>query len=218
MTGRGRTGALRAKRSPRLPYHRGVERYDTLPGWVPAAAGAGVLAASAAAWVYLDYRIEARFTADQLFGNVEAIPARYAWILGGGAAAGAILLGLVAFLGVRTRSARTGLPAWSPAGRRAAWALALPTGCGAAFGALLLLRFDLFGLVAPVSLLFPGLGLMAAAAHGPREFAPLGAAMALTGLAATWFPRESLPFWAIGFGILPLLAGLAIARRQARGR
>lgn len=195
-----------------------MERYDTLPGRVPAAIGAGVLAACAAAWVYLDYRIEARFTADQLFGNVEAIPARYAWILGGGAAVGAALSGLLAVLGVRARSARTGLPAWDAAAGRAARALAIPVGFGAAFGTLLLLRFDLFGLVAPVSLLFPGLGLMAAAAHGPREFAPLGAAMALTGLAAVWFPRESLPFWAIGFGILPLLAGLAIARRQARGR
>ncbi len=190
-------------------------RYETIPGTFVAAFGACILAASAFAWWYLDYHIEARFDPDQLFGSWEAIPRQWALVLGLTACTLVFLALLGALFWTRAFARTRNLPLWNAAARDALYAFVLPCFWGGLLAAVLLGRFQLFGLVAPISLLFPGIGLMAAAPQSHRAFAGLGAGMALLGIVAAWFPRESLPFWALGFGLMPLITGLAIARRQA---
>jgi hypothetical protein len=191
-------------------------RYETLPGAFVASMGAAVVAATAFAWWYLDYHIEARFDPDQLFGAWHAIPRQWVLVLGLTAATLVLLALLGALYWTRAFARRRQLPMWNRAAKRALLAFVVPCVWGAAFALVLLGRFQLFGLVAPISLLFPGIGLMLAAPHSHRAFSALGAGMALLGLMAAWFPRESLPFWALGFGIFPFVTGLAIALRQHR--
>lgn len=191
-----------------------AERYEAIPGAFIACLGATILGASAFAWWYLDYHIEARFDPDQLFGSWEAIPRQWALVLGLTAATLFLLALLGAAYWSRAFARKRGLPIWNQAATASLRAFLIPCFWGLAFAGILLGRFQLFGLVAPISLLFPGMGLMAAAPYSHRSFAALGAGMALLGILAAWFPRESLPFWALGFGLFPLLTGLGIAFRQ----
>jgi divalent metal cation (Fe/Co/Zn/Cd) transporter len=173
-----------------------------------------VLAGVAFAWVYLDYEYEGRFEHDQLFGKLEAIPPEYTVVLG---TAGAVLLLLatatMAFFN-RRKAKRLHAPVWDAAAWNMLAAFCLPVFTGAAFGFVLVFKYGLFGLVAPISLLFYGLGLAQAAVHTLPALRYLGFAEIGLGLASCFLPRETLIFWGLGFGVFHVLFGLAMVLQR----
>ena len=160
------------------------------------------------AWVYLDYHYEGRFENDQLFGNMEAIPTKYVLVLG----PAALLFGLTA-LGIasyftRRKATRMGASLREQAVSMWLSDLSIPLLAGAAFGAILIFHFGLFGLAAPVSLIFYGIALTHSSYYTLSGIRYLGFAEILLGLASCMMPRESLIFWGIGFGLFHVLFGV----------
>ncbi|MBI1192640.1 MAG: hypothetical protein GC205_05640 [Bacteroidetes bacterium] len=189
-------------------------RYQALSGLSWLFSGLLVLAGVGFAWVYLDYEYEGRFDHDQLYGKLEAIPPEYTLVLG---TAGVILLLLtattMAFFN-RRKAKRINAPVWDAAAWKMLAAFCLPVVAGAALGLVLVFKYGLFGLVAPISLLFYGLGLAQASAHTLPALRYLGLAEIALGLASCFLPRETLIFWGLGFGVFHVLFGLTMVGRQ----
>ena len=187
-----------------------ANRYLALSGMSWLFSGLLVLCGVAFAWIYLDYAYEGRFEHDQLFGKLEAIPPEYAWVLG---TAGAVLLLLttatMAFFN-RRKAKRLNAPVWDAAAWNMLAAFCMPVVTGATFGFVLVFKYGLFGLVAPISLLFYGLGLAQASVHTLPALRYLGLAEIALGIASCFLPRETLIFWGLGFGVFHVLFGLAM--------
>tara|TARA_R100000935_G_scaffold26835_2_gene46971 strand:- start:4651 stop:5289 length:639 start_codon:yes stop_codon:yes gene_type:complete len=73
---------------------------------------------------------------------------------------------------------------------------------------LVLLQFQLVGLVAPGMLIFYGLALIHASKYTFDDLKGLGYANAILGLIATQFIGYGLYFWALGFGIFHIIYGI----------
>lgn len=190
--------------------NQSADRYNAHSGFPWLFTGLIVLAGVAFAWVYLDYEYEGRFEHDQLFGKLEAIPPEYALVL---STTGAILLlasvGTMAFFN-RRKARRLSVPVWDAAAGKMLFAFSLPVFAGAALGLILVFKYGLFGLVAPISLLFYGLGLAQASVHTLPAVRYLGLAEIALGLISCFLPRETLIFWGLGFGVFHVVFGLAM--------
>jgi len=198
------------------PVPKTPNQYHALPGSLLAFGGLLVMAAVGFAWDYLDYAYEGRFDHDQLFGNREAIPASYALVLGSTAVLGGLLLTVLGAWMIRRFARQRGIPAWNAAAGHALVAFLIPSLVGALFSLIAVFKYGLFGLAAPLSLLFVGLGLAQAAVHSLAALRFLGLAIAAVGIGSLFMPRESLLFWGLGFGILPFLTGAWVWYGQSR--
>jgi hypothetical protein len=174
------------------------------------------MAAVGFAWDYLDYAYEGRFDHDQLFGNREAIPSAYVLVLGSTAVLGGLMLAAMGAWMIRRFARQRGVAAWNAEAGRALMGFLIPILVGAIFSLVAVFKYGLFGLAAPLSLLFVGLGLAQAAAHSLPALRFLGLAIAAVGIGSLFMPRESLLFWGLGFGILPFLTGAWVWYRQSR--
>ena len=85
--------------------------------------------------------------------------------------------------------------------------LSVPLLTGGVFS-LFLIHHDMYGLVAPATLIFYGLGLINASKHSYDEFSSLGYAELLLGIVASYFMGMGLLFWVIGFGLGHVILGL----------
>lgn len=90
--------------------------------------------------------------------------------------------------------------------------LAIPLVTGAAFCSVLL-YYNLFGLVAPTTLIFYGLALLNASKFTLDEIRWLGISEIALGLIGCFFIGYGLLFWAIGFGVLHIGYGLFMVYR-----
>ncbi len=109
-------------------------------------------------------------------------------------------------------SARMGLKAWDAAARRLILHLAFPLLTGGIF-CLILIRFELYYLLIPVSLIFYGLALAGASRYTLHEIRFLGVFQVVLGLLSGFFPALALLLWAFGFGILHMLYGWMMVRK-----
>jgi hypothetical protein len=190
-----------------FPEHPEQSRYRALSGLSWLFSGLVVLAAVAFAWVYLDYSYEGRFDHDQLFGNLEAIPPEYVQVLGTAAVVFLVLAAATMAFFNRRKARRLGLPVWNDAAWKMALAFVVPVVTGAAWGIILVFKYGLFGLVAPLTLLFYGLGLTQASTHTLPALRYLGLAEIGLGLVSCFLTRETLIFWGLGFGVFHVLFG-----------
>ncbi len=107
-----------------------------------------------------------------------------------------------------TRKAkRKGQPIWDALTRRLLLSLAIPLAAGGIF-CIGLLELGLFGLVAPATLLFYGLGLVNASKYTLPDIWFLGISEIILGLIGVFFIGYGLELWAIGFGILHIVYGM----------
>jgi len=107
-----------------------------------------------------------------------------------------------------TRQARKkGLKMWDASSRRLLINMAIPLVAGGIF-CLGLLYHDLFGLVAPATLVFYGLACLNASKYTLNDIRYLGILEITLGLIATFFLGFGLEFWAFGFGVLHIVYGL----------
>jgi hypothetical protein len=190
-------------------------RFLSLSGLSGVSVGLLALVGAAFAFWYLDYSFEWDFSRDQIYGNPEAIPMEYVLYLGVAAVAVIVFaVSLAAFF--TTRKARKhGLPIWDVAAKRMITELLIPLVTGGLF-CLVLLYWGIFGLIAPVTLIFYGLGLISASKYTLPEIRYLGFTEIGLGLFSCFMPRESLLFWAIGFGVLHIIYGIIMYYRHER--
>lgn len=113
------------------------------------------------------------------------------------------------------KSIRTGDMLWNAAARRLVENLMIPLACGGVF-ILILFSKGLFGLIAPVSLIFYGLAMVNASKFTFEEVKYFGIIEIILGLIASYFIGFGLLFWAIGFGLLHIVYGVYMHLKYER--
>jgi len=105
------------------------------------------------------------------------------------------------------RKAKTkGQQIWGKTSKAMLYSMAVPLVSG---GLLMIVLLDrgYYGIVAPASLIFYGLALVAAANFTFNDVKFLGLCEIVLGLIAACYPGYGLIFWAIGFGVLHIIYG-----------
>lgn len=121
----------------------------------------------------------------------------------------------LAFLFTYIRSRKVGMPIWGFTARRVMIAVAVPM----IMGGLVIWRMmemGYFGLVAPVCLIFYGLGLVNASKYTLSEIRYLGYGQLILGAINLWYLGYGLYFWAAGFGVLHIIYGIVMWNRYER--
>ncbi len=95
---------------------------------------------------------------------------------------------------------------WNPGSKRLIASVSVPLVSGGLFILILILRGE-YGIIAPASLLFYGLALVAGSNYTFSDVKWLGLLEIALGLIASLFPGYGLIFWSIGFGVLHILYG-----------
>lgn len=95
---------------------------------------------------------------------------------------------------------------WNPAAKRLLINFSIPLVTGGIF-ALILLQNEIYGLIAPVTLIFYGLSCVNASKYTFRDVRYLGITIIFLGLLASEFSGYALEFWALGFGVCHILYG-----------
>lgn len=98
---------------------------------------------------------------------------------------------------------------WDSQARRLLINLFIPLAAGGILCIILLFK-GLIGLLAPLTLLFYGLGLINASKYTLSEVRSLGLIEVALGLLACQFIGYGLLFWAVGFGVLHIVYGIAM--------
>ncbi len=112
-------------------------------------------------------------------------------------------------------SIQKGVPIWGTMAKLTIINLFIPLVAGGVF-CLALLFHHLIGLIAPVTLLFYGMGLFNAGKYTLKEIRVLGILEMLLGLIGCFFIGYGLIFWAVGFGVLHIIYGTVMYTRYER--
>ena len=96
---------------------------------------------------------------------------------------------------------------FTPVAFKLAFSLGLPLAFGGLFVILLYLK-GYYLLIAPLTLLFYGLGLLNASKYVHIEIKYLAIIQMTLGLLALWFEPYSLYIWAFGFGVMHIIYGI----------
>ncbi len=104
---------------------------------------------------------------------------------------------------------------WNSTARRMIINFLIPLLTGGIF-ALLLLRHEVYDLIAPVTMIFYGLACVNASKYTLRDVRYLGITMLILGLLATAFLGYALEFWAIGFGFCHIIYGVIMYLKYDR--
>lgn len=81
---------------------------------------------------------------------------------------------------------------------------------------LVLLQYELIGLIAPCMLIFYGLALIHASKYTFGDLRSLGYANMILGLIATQFIDYGIYFWAVGFGVFHIIYGIWMYNKYDR--
>ena len=95
---------------------------------------------------------------------------------------------------------------WNSSSKRLIINFMIPLITGGIF-ILFLLEKEILSLVAPLTLIFYGLGCVNASKYTLGDVRYLGITMVILGLLSTWFLGYGLLFWALGFGVCHILYG-----------
>lgn len=118
-----------------------------------------------------------------------------------------LLLSLATGIWLTLRKAgRKNQNVWNPASKNLLISMAIPLFTGGLFILILLFR-GYYGVIAPASLIFYGLSLVAASHYTYTDVKWLGVLEILLGLFATLLPGYGIVFWTIGFGVLHIVYG-----------
>lgn len=126
-------------------------------------------------------------------------------------AVGTVLVALgLAFMFTRRNASKKNLPLWDKTAKLVTFSLAVPLVTGGLFVLALVLKFGLFGLAAPATLIFYGLALVNASKYTVRDTQILGLAEIILGLFALVFFGYGLVFWIVGFGVFHIIYGAVL--------
>lgn len=125
-----------------------------------------------------------------------------------GIATGTLVLSLVAGILLSRRKAKKNMvKPWNSQAKRMLINLFIPLFAGGILSLIFLFK-GYIGMVAPLTLIFYGLGLVNASKYTLTEIRSLGIAEIILGLLAAQFIGYGLIFWALGFGILHIVYGI----------
>jgi len=123
-------------------------------------------------------------------------------------ATGTLVLSLVAGILLSRRKAKKNMvKPWNSQAKRMLINLFIPLFAGGILSLIFLFK-GYIGMVAPLTLIFYGLGLVNASKYTLTEIRSLGIAEIILGLLAAHFIGYGLIFWALGFGILHIVYGI----------
>jgi uncharacterized membrane protein YgdD (TMEM256/DUF423 family) len=122
-------------------------------------------------------------------------------------AAVVLLLSLItAFVMTKQKAKKIGEKMWNASAKRLLINFCIPLFTGGIF-ALLLLRHEVYGLIAPIMLIFYGLACINASKYTLKDVRYLGITEIILGLFAVEFSGYGLYFWILGFGICHIVYG-----------
>ncbi|MES2240092.1 MAG: hypothetical protein V4497_07515 [Bacteroidota bacterium] len=128
----------------------------------------------------------------------------------------AVLILLIAlFFGVLftiRKSKQNNLAIWTSATKKLLLSLMIPLVTGG-FVCIALIYQDLFVLVAPITLVFYGLGLINAEKYTFSDIKYLGLSEVVLGILALFFLGSGFVFWMLGFGVLHIFYGLLLFKK-----
>lgn len=106
----------------------------------------------------------------------------------------------------KNKANKQNLPSWDQNAKKVIINLLIPLVTG---GVLILLfyQYGLIRLIAPITLIFYGLGLVNASHYTFRDIRVLGIIEIALGLIACHYTGYGLLFWSIGFGVLHIIYG-----------
>ncbi len=182
---------------------------------------AGIFALIGAALIYFKYSIHfySRYTLNGVFD--------YDKMLSGNSlrefviysiTVGAIIFILAISSGIfftARKAKRNNISAWDNTTKRLLANLFLPIIAGGIFIIALVFHKIIF-LVAPVTLIFYGLGLINASKYTYHDVKYLGIIEIALGLIATFFVGYGLIFWTIGFGVMHIIYGAVMYFKYER--
>jgi hypothetical protein len=123
---------------------------------------------------------------------------------------------LSAFYFTWRKSNQQGRSLWDHTSRRLFWNTVIPVTAGGLF-ILGMLQYDDWRFVAPASLIFYGLALVNASKYTLTDIRYLGYCEIIVGLVNMQFIGYGLYFWALGFGVLHIIYGVAMWWKYERG-
>ncbi len=168
---------------------------------------AGITALAGSAYGYFIIKNTARHSRyNKFYFNLDGMDTSVFWELL--IAASITLLVAVCFGVVLTirKTKKKGQKIWSSTGKRLLINLLIPLVAGGVFS-LILAYHKIFGLIAPVTLIFYGLALLNASKYTLTDIRNLGLLEIVLGLISAFFVGYGILFWAIGFGILHIIYG-----------
>lgn len=131
-------------------------------------------------------------------------------------ATGILILAVGTAVFLTTRKAKNnGHKIWDATTRRLLINFFTPLTAGGLF-CLVMLQYNLYGLILPSMLLFYGLALVNGSKFTFGDLKGLGYANVALGLIATQFPEYGLYFWATGFGIFHIIYGIWMYNKYDR--
>ncbi|WP_395053630.1 hypothetical protein [Flavobacterium sp.] len=118
-----------------------------------------------------------------------------------------IALSIVTGLTLSARKAKKqGETLWNVSSRKLIINFSIPLITGGIFALIQLLKQD-YVLIAPITLIFYGLGCVNASKNTFRDVRYLGITLVILGLISTYYSGFGLLFWTLGFGICHILYG-----------
>lgn len=126
----------------------------------------------------------------------------------------ALAIGTAVFLTTR-KAGKHGQKIWESTTKRLLINFFAPLTAGGIF-CLVLLQYELIGLIAPAMLIFYGLSLIHASKYTFGDLRSLGYANLILGLIATQFLGYGIYFWATGFGLFHIIYGIWMYRKYDR--
>lgn len=180
-------------------------RFISLSGLSGVSAGVVALAGTGLAWWYIGHHLQPLAPGFSL-ASPAAIELRTLIFLAADALFVLVAaLGLGIFFTLR-KSRRQNLPVWNTTTGLTLVNLLIPLVTGGLV-CLFFLYYHFYLLIAPLMLIFYGLGLVNASKYTLREVRWLGISEVCIGLIALLFPGSGLVFWALGFGVLHIIYG-----------
>ena len=113
------------------------------------------------------------------------------------------------------KARRQGLSVWNTTSQRLLWAMAVPLATGGVF-CLALFYYNLIWLAFPATLIFYGLALHSGSKYTVRDVESLGYCEIGLGVLSLFWPGYNLLTWAVGFGLLHIVYGLAMYVKYER--
>jgi hypothetical protein len=110
------------------------------------------------------------------------------------------------YLFTSRKAKKEGLKVWDKSSKQMLFSLMYPLVTGGIL-CVIMLKHGLFGFVAPMTLIFYGMGLLSASKHSFVELKYLGITEIVLGLLGVWFYGYGLLFWTIGFGVMHIFYG-----------
>jgi hypothetical protein len=126
-----------------------------------------------------------------------------------------VLAMTLALLLSRRMARKRGLSFWNAAARHLLLALAVPLGAGGVFSCMLAVH-GYYAMIPAAMLVFYGIALVHGAAFTHVEVRYLGALQITLGLFSAAWPDAGLVLWALGFGVLHIVYGIAMWMKYER--